>query len=327
LHTYLGGILSRSGPFLTTKMERRILKAVSKHEFHEVGGSTGKRDRGIPQGNSVSLFLANAAAHPLDMELAMLNGSFARFADDSVVVNRSYEDALKCADAFVRFSERSGVDLNTEKSTGIRLFSETPAEMAHISQFDFLSYKFRRSGLDVSDRAVSNIKRRCAKILYNHLLLHPRRTKRYNKHRVGKGFRDWDLITCINELRSFIYGGLRQSTLERYLAGDTNLSNLSGAVSYFALVENGAVFRQLDGWLADVVHRVYSARVKLLNGLSTKVLKPISSAAVLDGSWYKYPALPQEARLPSFFMAWRAARKSWLRHGLGGINAQGGYAY
>jgi hypothetical protein len=73
-------------------------------------------------------------AHPLDTELSRLNGAFARFADDSVVVNYSYEDALRCADAFQRFSRESGVSINKEKSTGIRIFSNGPAEMSHISE-------------------------------------------------------------------------------------------------------------------------------------------------------------------------------------------------
>lgn len=326
-HSYLKKVVGKEGPFLTTTMERQIMKAVAKHSFQEPGGSTGDREVGIPQGNSLSLFLANAAAHALDMELAMLNGAFARFADDSVVVNRSYEDALKCADAFLRFSDESGVDLNAEKSKGIRIFSETPMEMAHISEFDFLSYKFKRSGLHVSNRAVANIKRRCARIIYNHLLLYPRRVKAYNPKRLGRGFRDWDLVTCVNELRAFVYGGQRQSTLDAYLAGQVNLRNLSGAVSYFSLVEDSAIFRELDGWLVDVVYRAYQARVGLLAKLGSKKAKPISKDAILTGAWYKYSALPMETRAPSFFTAWRASRKSWLRHGLGGINAQGGYSY
>jgi hypothetical protein len=49
---------------------------------------------------------------------------------------------------------------------------------------------------------------------------------------------------------------------------------------------------------------------------------------MIDGGWYNFPGIPMETRAPSFFTAWRAARKSWMRHGLGGVDAQGmGYAY
>lgn len=95
-HSHLERLLEKDGPFLTTHMERELLRAILTHSFIEGKKVVEKRTVGIPQGNSLSLFLANAAAHPLDEELSRLSGSFARFADDSVVVNYSYEDALCC---------------------------------------------------------------------------------------------------------------------------------------------------------------------------------------------------------------------------------------
>jgi RNA-directed DNA polymerase len=327
-HECIEEALSQKGPFLTTHMERQVLGALIRHDFEDQSGVQGQRDVGIPQGNSLSLFLANVAAHSLDVELGMLNGSFARFADDSVVVNRSYEDALHCADAYHRFTSRSGVEINPDKSTGIRIFSDVEMEMEHVKEFEFLSYKFTRHGLQVSDRAVRNIKRRCIKIIYNNLLLHPRRVKSYSPKRIGPKFRDWDLTTCINELRAFVYGGRRQKSIDDYLSGATKLSNISGAVSYFALVQDGDKFRELDGWLHDMVSRAYKARVNLLNSIGSKTVRHISRPDLLNGSWYKFSSIPLETGLPSFFTAWRAARKSWLHHGLGGINPQGmGYAY
>jgi RNA-directed DNA polymerase len=252
-HAYLANLLSKEGPFLTTSMERSLLQSVLTHDYVDGPTRRGSRICGTPQGNSLSLFLANVAAHPLDEELGRLNGTFARFADDSVVVNTSYEDALRTAEAFHRFAKASGVSINSAKSSGIRMFSDAPMEMAHISEFDFLGYKFRRSGLYVGDRARARIKRRCSRIIYNNLLLHLRRAKSLSKQRVGRGFRDWDLVTCINEVRAFVYGGLSQSSLDQTLSGKSAIRNIPGAVSYFALVADGAVFRELDGWLADVL--------------------------------------------------------------------------
>jgi RNA-directed DNA polymerase len=208
------------------------------------------------------------------------------------------------------------------------MFSGTSMEMAHISEFDFLGYKFKRSGLYMGDRARAAIKRRCSKIIYNNLLLHLRRAKSLSRRRLGQGFRDWDLVTCINELRAFIYGGLSQSSLDQKLLGKSAVRNIPGAVSYFALVEDSAVFRELDGWLADVLHRAYEARIEAAQKLAGRKITPLSKEQLITGSWYKFPAIPLETRLPSFFSAWRAARKSWSQHGLGGIDPQGlGYAY
>ena len=310
-------------------MERQILKSVMVHSFESSLTGKGTRTEGIPQGHSLSLFLANAAAHPLDAQLSRLNGTFARFADDSVVVNTCYEDALKTAEAYQQFSESSGVAINEIKSSGIRIFagSAKTMEMRQLNHFDFLSYKFTKDGLYVSDRAIAAIKRRCGKIIYNHLLLHLRRTNAINPKRIGKGFKDWELVTCVNELRAYIYGGNSQKKIDAYLVGTSNIKNISGATSYFCLVEDSKQLRALDGWLLDTIQRAYQYRVCLVSGLPKQSLKLPNTAKFISGKWYTFP-VAIETRLPSFFTAWRAARKSWTHHGMGGVDPQGmGYTY
>jgi hypothetical protein len=155
------------------------------------------------------------------------------------------------------------------------------------------------------------------------------RAKSLSQKRIGLGFHDWDLVTCVNELRSYVYGGLTQESIDQTLGNKSTIRNISGAVSYFALVEDGSVFRELDGWLADVLARAYNARINTAASLVKKrTIKPIDPERLIDGSWYKFSDIAMETKLPSFFSAWRAARKSWSRHGLGGIDPQGmGYAY
>lgn len=322
-HEYIDTLLEKSGPFLTTKMERQILKAVMSH-CYKSQADEGIRTKGVPQGHSLSLFLANAAAHPLDIQLSTLNGTFARFADDSVVVNTNYEDALKTAEAYYQFSRTSGVAINESKSSGIRMLagSAKEMEMRQLSHFDFLSYKFTREGLYLSDRAMAAIKRRCSRIIYNHLLLHLRRTEKINPARIGKGFRDWDLVSCVNELRAYIYGGISQQVLNSYLAGSSNIKNISGPTSYYCLVEDSQQFRALDGWLLDCVQRAYKQRIDLVSSLLNQTIDMPTEQQFLSGEWYKF-STPVETQLPSFFTSWRAGRKSWTHHGLGGIDPQG----
>lgn len=327
-HDYLDDLLSASGSFLTTIMERSVIASTMRHEYLEPGTAPAARAQGVPQGNSISLFLANVAAHPLDMDLEKLNGSFVRFADDAVVVNTSYEDALASARAYDRFAAASGVAINREKSSGIRLFSEHPAEMAHTARFEFLGYRFTRRGLFVGERAYQAIKRRCAKIIYNHLLLHPRRTGTIAASRLGVGFRDWDLVTCINELRGYIYGGRSQATIETFLAGGADIKNMTGAASYFCLVEDAAVFRELDGWLHHCLVRAHAQRMKMVKALTGKTHKAVGDSALKKATWYKFPKVAMDTTVPSFYLAWRAGRKSWSRHGLGGVDVVGmGYSY
>ena len=327
-HEYLAELLERDGPFLTTHMERCVLKAVMTHNFEEPGGASGSRTVGVPQGNSISLFLSNAAAHPLDMALERLNGAFARFADDAVIVNYTYEDALATAEAYHAFSRESGVQINLKKSSGIRIFSELPSELASVSRFDFLGYEFSKQGLCVGGRALASIKRRCSAIIYNHLILHVRRTGALNKKRLGPKFHDWDLVTCINEIRAYVYGGRAQSAIEEYLAGTTDIGNMTGAVSYFCLVEDGSIFRELDGWLHNALLRAYKARVRLIRSVLSKRQAPVTRDQFRNANWYTFKKIPMDTTVPSFHLAWRAARKSWSRHGLGGVDNTGmGYSY
>lgn len=326
-HEYLEALLGRDGPFLTTNLERRVLLAVMRHAYVD-GGVTKHRTVGVPQGNSLSLFLANVAAHPLDMELSRLNGAFARYADDSVVINYSYEDALKCAEVFHKFGEKSGVGIHPEKSPGTRLLSNRPREMVSVTSFTFLSYGFGQNSLTPSPKAIADIKNRCSKIIYNNLLLHLRRTRVMAKGRLGVGFKDWELVTCVNELRRYIYGKRSQEEIDNYLSGSIDFKNFSGAVSYFCLVEEGSIFRELDGWLAHCLHRAYCERVRLINSFRRRPVASIALDELVQGNWYSFKKLLQETRLPSFFLAWRASRKSWERHGLGGVDARGpGYSY
>lgn len=327
-HSYLEKILEKESEFQTTHMERRVIRAILIHKY-SVDGAIEQRSVGTPQGNSISLFVSNVAAHTLDVELSKISGSFARFADDSVVVNFNYEDALKCAEAYRNFSRKSGVPINEKKSSGIRILSEVDAEMRHIREFTFLSYKFTSQSVLVSDKSIRAIKVRCAKIIYMHLLLHPRRARKVSPKRVGGDFYDWDLVTCVNELRKYIYGKLKQRTLDLYLDGDINLKNIQGAVSYFSLVETGDQFRALDGWLIDILHRALSERARLICSTTSRNLHAVvSKDQLIDGSWYKRKKPELETQAPSFFSAWRASRKSLMRHGLGGVDAVGmGYNY
>lgn len=245
------------------------------------------------------------------------------------MINYRYDDALDCENSMSLFSENSKIQLNRQKSGGIAIFSQRSAEMKTVNFFDFLSYRFLPDKIQPSPKSIAAIKRRCSRIIYNNLLLYPRRVNAVSIHRFGTGFIDWDLVTCINELRRYIYSRRPQHEIDRVLLGEFSIRNMGGPVSYFCLVPDGTVFRELDGWLSDVVHRAYKKRLSLVRSLSVECpTKEVSKKSLLDGSWYKYESLPQEAKLPSFFTAWRVARLSWSRHGLGGVDPRGMvYAY
>jgi hypothetical protein len=246
-----------------------------QHEYSTfkeyANGSHKTRQRGIPQGNSLSLFLANVAAHMLDLQLDRVNGAFARFADDVVVVNYRYEDAQRTTEIFREYSDISGIQINEQKSPGIKLFAEKNPEISGIDHFKFLGYQFTGEGTKVSAKRVTNIKRRCSRIIYNNLLYYPKRAAQFNTKRVGKGYFDWDLVQCVNELRRYIYGRISQEKMDDYLDDKIKVQKVTGVTSYFCVVDDPSVFRELDGWLVNVLKRAYRERYRCLSHKGTSI--------------------------------------------------------
>ena len=57
----------------------------------------------------------------------------------------------------------------------------------------------------------------------------------------------------------------------------------------------------------------------MLNAGFGVVTPRLTKDQLLSGSWYDYPQIRNDASLPSFVRAWRAARKYYRRYGLSGI--------
>lgn len=212
-------------------------------------GSVIRRDTGFPQGNSLSLFLANAVGDCLDSALDRANGNYVRYADDSVVVSYSYEDSIGAIDAYSNFSKETDVKINREKESGISIVADRPGEMRTIDGVDFLGYHIAKSRVHMSDAAILNLKKICSRIIYDNLLLYPRKFGYIPARRFDRFGADWDLLACITELRLMLYGERSQRTIERYLSGRSRIKNMSSTISYYCLVDRVSSFAALDGWL------------------------------------------------------------------------------
>jgi RNA-directed DNA polymerase len=329
-HTYLQRAITQRNLFKLTRHERSYISSIILHQYfpaekYGIGGAI-HRTIGIPQGTSISLFLANVAAHELDRRLESANGVFARFSDDSVVLTNSYEDAIAVIGAYAEYSRVSGVKINYSKGGGIKMLSAPgPAkaeEMSTVDSFRYLNYQFSRSKISIASKKVIAIKRAVSKIIYNNLLLYLMRKEKFNKKRIGGDFYDWDLVTCINELRRYIYGGYKESVLNLYLSDAMQLRKARGVMSFFCLVDDQDQIRALDGWIVDAVRRALKHREKLLSGYGIKY-KTLPKSQIVDGSWYLRASFPMETKCPSFFTAWRVARKRWEQVGSGGIESVG----
>jgi hypothetical protein len=313
-HDYLYRILDDH--FLVSPRELHLLKtfltnrhAKSLRDYQ--AGTFVPRTVGIPQGSNISLFLANVACFELDREIEQVGVTFARYADDTLIVCDDYHKADACAKILLSHGDRSGTQINFAKSPGISLLTpDTNAELRHKNAVDFLAHSLSPAGVGISAIAICRIKRRVATIIYNNLLLQPKRGK-VNPERLGTGFSDWDLVTCVNELRRYIYGRISDKALSLALSGIGPVNVTLCAMSFYPTGDSRAQpqLKSLDGWLVDVLARAYEKRRKILKDLGLAAA-PISRKKLITGAWYSFQEVPVETKLPSSYRAWRYVRKA-----------------
>lgn len=345
-HKYIEHLFNRTN-FNVSDTEKYLIREFLKHPISDAKDyafdSAEKRLTGVPQGSSLSLFLANMAGHELDRRLESTNGQFVRFADDIVAITNSHDDALNVLKSFDDHCRYSGIAINHEKSPGISILESAVKsekrtfflndgdgnEIDEIGDFDYIGHKFLPDKIMLSTRGMKRTRRRVAKIIYLHLLYTLKKFKRFDLSRVRGQHFDWDLVTCVNEVRKFIYGGLKQSEIMSFVSGDGRLGKMRGFIGFCPLMDSIEQFRELDGWLLDVIRRALTERYRLIHnmrkakakakGTKLKILRKSvpSKKALIAGSWYNGPAkLTLELGAPSFVLAWRAARKKYKQYGL-----------
>lgn len=343
-HIFLSDLLFERKLFLLSAAERAAVKAFLTHQYAPnaiyTSGAFERRTVGVPQGSSVSLFLANAAAHDLDLTLEGLNGTFTRFADDVVAITRSYRDATRIAQAFRDHCKAAGLSINYKKSPGIQIFGGSAGrEIRHftiddddgsgletIRHIDYVGHRISEESLSklrisLPDKAVSRIKRRVSKILHIHLFQHRLGAPgAVSAARFGPGFVDWDMVTAINELRKYIYGGLTRGELQSFLDGTSRLRRVRGLMGFLPLVSDVNQLSQLDGWLLSAIRRAQRERVRMAAAQGITVVRP-RERIILDGSWYNFPLIDHDVSVPSFALAWRASRKFSRRYGLSRVSS------
>lgn len=341
-HDYLKFVLDRKD-FSVAPAERWVIEQFLTHRYAPLkdykDGTFERRKVGVPQGSSLSLFLSNIAAHELDKELEQSNGSFVRFADDIVCVTQSYTDALKITKAFEHHCHYSGISINHEKSPGICLLetSSPPVrrqyfiddgdigEIEAIKEFDYIGHKFTGSSVGISSRAIKRIKQKISRTIYIHLLHNPKRGL-FDSSRAGGLHYDWDLVTCINELRSYIYGGIKEERIRAFLDSNARIRRFKGLMSFYPLVTQVDQFAMLDGWLISVLRRAMRERTRLLATFGVKLL-PLTETQIIAGTWYKFQSgIQLETGAPSFVLAWRAARKAFRQYGLADFESPAYYS-
>jgi RNA-directed DNA polymerase len=252
-HAYIWQTL-REHNFIVSREEQNAIHAFlncTACEFNTYPGKAKERKCGIPQGTSISLFLANVACWELDRHLERLGVGFCRYADDTVVWSRDYDRVVKAYYIIDECSKRMGVPINLVKSHGIRLVSRAPmkTEIESKTSVDYLGYGISLSHISISNKRVAKIKSRISYLIYQNLI-QPLSVKGiFNVGRLAPAI-DLDYLTALRQIRYYLYGGLTEEKLRRFIAGKIPSLRFRGVMSYYPIVTHISQLAKVDGWLA-----------------------------------------------------------------------------
>jgi RNA-directed DNA polymerase len=320
-HDHVAQILQNGG-FLLTARERQVIDAFLRSPSLPMGAysvtTPARRERGIPQGTSISLFLANAVALPLDRRLERLGVGFVRYADDTLIWSTDYSELCHAVDALTESALEMGVELNFSKSEGISILlapGEKP-EFKGKTVTAFLGYSISKTGIGITNAAIRRIKRRLAYLVYSNLLQAPLRG-----HIVPQRFSsplDRDYLVMIQQIRRYLYGDLSENRLRRYLAKETPRIHYRGLMSFYPIVDDEELLKRLDGWLLHTVHTSLRKRSAILRTAGYSVLPTphgTSRNGLLSLSGRSGSGASHDLSLPSFARVSRLLRKASVEHG------------
>lgn len=264
-HSYLRRIIDGE-KFILSPDERHVIESFLTSRSCEMStypsGAT-PRKKGIPQGTSVSPFLANVACWELDRGLERLGVRFSRYADDILIWSEDYDKVVRAYYWIDECSTRMGVPLSAKKSQGISLLSKvgTTSEMAAKESINYLGYRISLDRISIAENKLREIKARISFLAYQNLI-QPLRRGIFNDLRLLSGL-DLDYATAVRQIRFYLYGGLTEEKLNSYLAGKITNLNFRGVMSYYPIVNDVEQLVKLDGWIGYVLHQCLRLRQRL----------------------------------------------------------------
>ena len=324
-HGYLTRTLDTQG-FLFTREERHVIEAFMHTRYapqatYKTAGIS--RTRGVPQGTSVSLFLANVACWELDRALERVGVRFGRYADDTLVWSNSYSKVVQAYDEIRRFSELAGVPINPTKSAGIHLLTRhVTGEIKTKESVDYLGYCLSQRAISMKGGRCEKVKEWIAFLAYQNLL-QPLKKGIYNSTRLGQ--LDWDYVVALSQIRRYLYGGLNDETLRRYINGETPHLNFRGLMSYYPLISDSEQLKELDGWMVYVLRQSLRKRQRLWASHSGVVLPgPVPNWIDQIGNlktWTSSSGQLFDLRIPSFQLINKAMQIALARSGIAAVAA------
>ncbi|MGL5756791.1 MAG: reverse transcriptase domain-containing protein [Paraclostridium sp.] len=313
-HDYLFKQFDQNG-FIINDYERRLIKA-----FVNVN------ERGIPQGTSISLFLANLVCWKLDRALEAEGLRFARYADDTVIWSNDYTKICKSFEIITSFSKEIGVHINLKKSEGISLLSsrDMPSEFYKTKEYiDFLGYKLSGNKVSIKNNKIRAIKQEISYLLYRNLI-QPIKSKPFIAITIPNNDEDAMFVTAIMQIRRYLYGNLNDKLLELYLSGVYKRLNFKGLMSFYPLIDDEEQLKELDGWLVSTIFNCLKLRSKLLYdaGFDVSHQFPFNvdkSQIIEKCKIQQYKGKKGLMEIPSFTKIYKVVKKGVFDYGIDGV--------
>ena len=324
-HDYIEDLLSQP-LILITELEKQIVRAFLKaptipYDKYDLTSSHPENNRGIPQGTSISLFLANAVASPLDRKLERLGIGFARYADDTLIWSNKYDEVCRAVEELHEEADKMGVTINLRKSEGISILrdqsqSEKVIEFRSKPVVNFIGYGLRRDCISIKESHVKKIKDRISYLIYSNLL-EPIRKNKIIPARFAPNF-DRDYLVTIGQIRRYLYGDITEASLGRYLSGVTPNIHYRGLMSFYPIITDEALLKNLDGWLINTLALTIRLRGKELGVYSyTNLPTPhgLATEKLLKLKATTSRGKPIDLSIPSFWRIGRLMTKAAREHG------------
>ncbi|MEN8383505.1 reverse transcriptase domain-containing protein [Acinetobacter radioresistens] len=319
-HEYLFKQFDKNG-FIISDEEKFIIEA-----FLDL--SKGK---GIPQGTSISLFLANLACWQLDYKLEKEGLKFARYADDTLIWSTDYQKICNSFNIMTAFSRSAGIPINAKKSEGISLLQKAEYRKSEFtpestkSFVDFLGYSVSVDNISFRNKTILNIKKQISYLLYKNLI-QPLIKNNFRIYTRIEKEKDYNLAVSLMQIKRYMYGNLNNKQLVNYITGRSKRLHFKGIMSFYPLVNDIKQLEDLDGWLISTIHRCIKLREKLLvqnqyirpNMYSFSLNKKILLKQLNKSNYYE---------IPSFKLILEALQKGIKNNGLPNIIRYDTYNY
>jgi hypothetical protein len=133
---------------------------------------------------------------------------------------------------------------------------------------------------------------------------------------------DLDYPVLIYQLRRYLYGGLSEAMLRRFLYRQTPNLRFKGLMSFYPIVDDEPLLRELDGWMLASVVRAIKRRGKLWSTYFPGALPSPhgkTPAQILQLRHNPLSGPLEDLRFPSFLRMSKLLRRAAATYGAAAI--------